>query len=84
MTTAQRVSDIYLNLHEQKKAPFAKNSSSVPVTVLKQYVGTYWSEKTGAKEFALCFHRAFTSPQPACNEASISWTPNVLGRREMR
>lgn len=50
MTMAQRVADIYLadESARAEKGPFAKNSSNVPVTSLKQYVGTYWSEKTGA------------------------------------
>jgi CubicO group peptidase (beta-lactamase class C family) len=50
MTMAQRVADIYLADESARveKRPFATNSSNVPVTNLKQYVGTYWSEKTGA------------------------------------
>jgi hypothetical protein len=50
MTMAQRVADIYLadESARAEKGPLAKNSSNVPVTNLKQYVGTYWSEKTGA------------------------------------
>jgi len=50
MTMAQRVADIYLadESARAEEGPRAKNSSNVPVTRLKQYVGTYWSEKTGA------------------------------------
>lgn len=55
MTMAQRIADTYLtNEFARAEKGSAKNSSSVPVTDLKQYEGTYWSEKTGAlRKFVL-------------------------------
>ena len=42
------------NLREQKTDPLQKTSPNVPLTELKQYVGTYWSQKNGAfRKFVL-------------------------------
>jgi len=50
MTMAQRVADVYLadEFARQEKATSAKTPASVSAATLKQYAGTYWSEKKGA------------------------------------
>ncbi|MGB8063475.1 MAG: serine hydrolase domain-containing protein [Candidatus Sulfotelmatobacter sp.] len=56
MTMALRVADVYLaeEFSRTEKASSAKPASTVPDATLKQYVGTYWSEKNGAlRKFVL-------------------------------
>ena len=56
MTMAQRVADVYLaeELARAENGPSPKTSPNVPLTELKQYVGTYWSQKNGAfRKFVL-------------------------------
>ena len=56
MAMAKQVADIYLanDFARAEKATSAPTSASVPATALKQYVGTYWSQKNGAlREFQL-------------------------------
>ncbi|MGA9075604.1 MAG: serine hydrolase domain-containing protein [Candidatus Sulfotelmatobacter sp.] len=50
MTMAQRVADVYLaeEFARAENGPSPKTSPNVPLTELKQYVGTYWSQKNGA------------------------------------
>lgn len=50
MTLALRVADIYLanNLSRAENTPAARPASAAADASLKQYVGTYWSEKNGA------------------------------------
>jgi len=50
MTMAQRVADVYLTeeFARAENGPSPKTSPNVPLTELKQYVGTYWSQKNGA------------------------------------
>ena len=50
MTMALRIADVYLadEFMQAEKASSGKHPSNVPVANLKQYVGTYWSEKNGA------------------------------------
>lgn len=50
MTMAQRVADIYLagEFLRTEKTSSAKPAVTTPPATLKQYVGTYWSEKNGA------------------------------------
>jgi len=50
MGMAKRVTDIYLadEFSRAEKANSAQTASSVPASTLKQYVGTYWSQKNGA------------------------------------
>ena len=50
MGMAKRVADIYLadEFARAEKASSAQTASSVPASTLKQYVGTYWSQKNGA------------------------------------
>ncbi|MFZ0949407.1 MAG: serine hydrolase domain-containing protein, partial [Candidatus Sulfotelmatobacter sp.] len=56
MTMAQRVADVYLTeeFARAENGPSPKTSPNVPLTELKQYVGTYWSQKNGAfRKFVL-------------------------------
>jgi CubicO group peptidase (beta-lactamase class C family) len=56
MTMAQRVADVYLaeEFARAENGPSPKTSPNVPLTELKQYVGTYWSQKNGAfRKFVL-------------------------------
>jgi CubicO group peptidase (beta-lactamase class C family) len=56
MTMALRVADIYLSdeFARAEKTSSAKSASTAPDASLKQYVGTYWSEKNGAlRKFVL-------------------------------
>jgi len=56
MTMAQRVADIYLagEFERAESASSARPASTAPDASLKQYVGTYWSEKNGAlRKFVL-------------------------------
>ncbi len=56
MTMALRVANVYLaeEFSRTEKASSAKPASTVPDATLKQYVGTYWSEKNGAlRKFVL-------------------------------
>ena len=56
MTLALRVADIYLadDLSRAEKTSPAKPASTAADASLKQYVGTYWSEKNGAlRKFVL-------------------------------
>ena len=50
MTMALRVADVYLadEFARAEKTASVQAPSSAPASVLKQYVGTYWSEKHGA------------------------------------
>src|ERR1019366_2343471 len=50
LTMAQRVADVYLadEFARQEKATSAMTPSTAPAATIKQYVGTYWSEKNGA------------------------------------
>jgi hypothetical protein len=56
MTMALRVADVYLagEFSRTEKASSAQPASTAPDAPLKQYVGTYWSEKNGAlRKFVL-------------------------------
>jgi CubicO group peptidase (beta-lactamase class C family) len=56
MTMAQRVADVYLaeEFARAENSPSPKTWPNVPLTELKQYVGSYWSQKNGAfRKFAL-------------------------------
>jgi CubicO group peptidase (beta-lactamase class C family) len=56
MTMAQRVADVYLaeEFARAENGPSPKTLPNVPLTELKQYVGTYWSQKNGAfRKFVL-------------------------------
>lgn len=50
MGMAKRVANVYLadEFARAEKASSAQTASSVPPSTLKQYVGTYWSQKNGA------------------------------------
>jgi CubicO group peptidase (beta-lactamase class C family) len=50
ITMAKRVADLYLadEFARVEKAASAQGASTVPASALKQYAGTYWSEKNGA------------------------------------
>jgi CubicO group peptidase (beta-lactamase class C family) len=49
MTMAKRVADVYLanELARAEKLNSAQSGTAVPTTTLRQYAGTYWSEKNG-------------------------------------
>jgi CubicO group peptidase (beta-lactamase class C family) len=56
MTMALRAADVYLadEIAGAEKASAPRTASHVPVTELKQYVGSYWSQKNGAfRKFVL-------------------------------
>ena len=54
MTLALRVADIYLADEFSRTEKAASTASAVPDASLKQYVGTYWSDRNGAlRKFAL-------------------------------
>ena len=56
MTMALRVADVYLadEFSRTERASSARPGSTAPDACLKQYVGTYWSEKNGAlRKFVL-------------------------------
>lgn len=56
MTMALRVADVYLAdaMAQAEKAAAPKTASQVPVTELRQYGGSYWSQKNGAfRKFVL-------------------------------